>query len=137
MGGAFAAAAGLATALSTGPCKMVLVVRADLGMGKGKMCAQCAHAAVSAVRAAAAGSRVQRAHLAAWDATGQTKVALRVGSGAELDALFASARRAGLVAVVVRDAGRTQVEPGTATVLAVGPAAEGAVDAVTGSLKLL
>ena len=27
--------------------KMVLVVRTDIGMGKGKACAQCAHAAVS------------------------------------------------------------------------------------------
>ena len=137
MGGALALASGLAAALSSGPCKMVLIVRADLGMGKGKMCAQCAHAAVAAVRAAAAGSKAQRGHLAAWDATGQTKIALRAGSGAELDALYASARRAGLVAVVVRDAGHTQVAPGTATVLAIGPAADGAVDAISGALKLL
>ena len=31
----------------SGDTKMVLVVRNDLKMGKGKACAQCAHAAVS------------------------------------------------------------------------------------------
>ena len=36
------------------PCKMVLVVRQDLGMGKGKIAAQCCHAAVDCVQIAAA-----------------------------------------------------------------------------------
>ena len=35
-----------------GPTKMVLVVRQDLKMGKGKACAQCAHAAVAAYKKA-------------------------------------------------------------------------------------
>ena len=37
---------------------------------------------------------------------------------------------------IVRDAGRTQLEPGTVTALAVGPAEDDAVDAVTGDLSL-
>ena len=138
MGGLFATARGLATAAYTGPCKMALVVRTDLAMGKGKMCAQCAHAALAAYRAAAAGTPAQRSYLAAWEATGETKVALRAGSEDELLRLQRAARTgaARLVAVVIRDAGHTQVAPGSATVLAIhGPVA--AVDAVTGGLKLL
>lgn len=43
----------------------------------------------------------------------------------------------GLPCCVIRDAGRTQVEPGSLTVLAVGPALASEVDSVTGGLKLL
>ena len=39
--------------------------------------------------------------------------------------------------VLVHDAGRTQVKPGTATVLCVGPHKVDIVDKVTGHLKLL
>ena len=106
-------------------------------MTKGKSCAQCAHAALGAYKAAVRGSASQRTALAAWEVTGQTKIVLRAGSEAELRDLAARARSAGLVAVIVHDAGHTQVAAGSATVLAVGPDAEVAVNAVTGHLKLL
>jgi hypothetical protein len=47
-GAAFAAAEGVAARLRVGPCKLAIVVRADCGMSKGKMCAQAAHGAVEA-----------------------------------------------------------------------------------------
>lgn len=53
---------------------MVLVVRADLKMGKGKVAAQCAHAAVANYQAA----RKHPKLLAAWEESGQKKVAVKV-----------------------------------------------------------
>lgn len=47
------------------------------------------------------------------------------------------AEKRGLPVATVIDAGRTQVKPGSLTVLAVGPARVVDVDCVTGSLKLL
>lgn len=47
------------------------------------------------------------------------------------------AERAGLPVFMVADAGRTQVAPGSKTVLAVGPAPRSALDAITGDLRLL
>jgi PTH2 family peptidyl-tRNA hydrolase len=44
---------------------------------------------------------------------------------------------AGLPVELIRDAGRTQVEPGTVTCCAVGPADSARIDAVTGELSLL
>ena len=45
--------------------------------------------------------------------------------------------QAGLVNYQVMDAGRTQVAPGSKTVLAIGPAPVKAIDEITGHLKLL
>jgi PTH2 family peptidyl-tRNA hydrolase len=47
------------------------------------------------------------------------------------------ARSLGITAEVIQDAGRTQIEAGSMTVLGVGPAPRSLVDQVTGGLKLL
>ena len=75
--------------------------------------------------------------VAAWRRTGCKKITLKVSSEAELKKLHSQAKRLKLPCSLVRDAGQTQVEAGTITALAIGPAAEGEIDKVTGSLKLL
>jgi PTH2 family peptidyl-tRNA hydrolase len=114
------------------PMKLALVVRTDLGMGRGKIAAQVAHAAVAAVLRDPAGPA-----LTAWLREGQPKVVLRVGSETELRTVSAAARAAGIATVLISDAGRTQVAPGTVTCCAVGPGPTDRVDAVTGDLALL
>ena len=105
-------------------------------MGLGKVGAQCAHAALAAAGSVAGAEPTRR--VAAWRASGGTTVVLRGDAGeAGLLALGAAARARGLTAALVRDAGRTQVAAGTATVLAIGPGAADAIDAVTGHLRLL
>ena len=111
--------------------KLALVVRTDLGMGRGKIAAQVAHAAVTAVLAS------RDADLAAWLSQGQPKVVLKVTAGEQLQDLARQARADGLVAEVIHDAGRTQVAPGTATCCAIGPADSERVDRVTAGLPLL
>jgi len=123
----------LATRATEGPAKMVLVVRTDLGMQKGKIAAQCAHAAVMCYKKALA---EQPKVLSCWETLGQTKVCLKVGSEEELLHLAGLAREAGLVNAVVRDAGRTQVEAGSFTVLGIGPAPISQVEVITGHLRL-
>ena len=112
--------------------KLTLIVRADLGMGRGKIAAQAAHAAVAAALASA-GSRDFRA----WLRDGQPKVVLKVTSEEELLALADRARAAGLPVQVIHDAGRTQVAEGTPTCCAIGPAAAGKIDEITSELSLL
>jgi PTH2 family peptidyl-tRNA hydrolase len=114
------------------PMKLVLVVRADLGMGRGKIAAQVAHAAVAATLAGLGGE-----DLAAWLRDGQPKVVLRVPGLAELDEIVARAEAARLPVEIIRDAGRTQLEPGTTTCCAVGPAEASRIDDVTAELSLL
>ncbi|KAA0146154.1 hypothetical protein FNF29_08215 [Cafeteria roenbergensis] len=120
--------------LGAGPQKMVLVVRADLKMGKGKAAAQCSHAAVSAVERA---RKANAQGLARWLLDGQAKVVVRCDDEHALLGLVQAARTAGLVTSTVRDAGRTQLDPGTRTVAAVGPGPSVEIDRITGGLKLL
>ena len=75
--------------------------------------------------------------LRAWQDNGEKIVVLRGEGAAHLEALRDQAERRRLLACTTRDAGRTQVEPGSLTVLAVGPGLEEAIDDVTGHLKLL
>ena len=112
---------------------MVLVVRNDLKMGKGKAAAQCCHATLSAYKQA---RRKNPDMLRVWECSGQQKVTVKVETEEELLTLLAKARSLGLVAAVIADAGRTQIAAGSRTVLAVGPGPEELVDQVTGGLKL-
>lgn len=114
--------------------KMTFVIRTDLGMGKGKVAAQCAHAAVSAYKTAL--NQTPEA-VKTWELLGQTKVTVKADGGEDsLLSLQEKAKRLGLVAVVIRDAGRTQIEAGSATVLGIGPGPVDEVDQITGHLKL-
>ncbi|OAK93726.1 peptidyl-tRNA hydrolase [Phaeosphaeriaceae sp. SRC1lsM3a] len=117
-------------------CKMVLVVRTDLGMTKGKIGAQCGHATLACYKhflRTAPNSPVLRR----WESLGQAKVALQVKSEEELEMLQAQALSLGLAAHIIHDAGRTQIASGSATVLGIGPAPKSVIDQVTGHLKLL
>jgi PTH2 family peptidyl-tRNA hydrolase len=110
--------------------KQAIVARADLGMGEGKLAAQVAHASLMAYEDA--DGRSQRA----WKGSGQKKVVLKATSESELFELAEKADAERLPNAVVRDAGHTQLDPGTVTALAVGPADDDRVDAVTGELSL-
>jgi peptidyl-tRNA hydrolase, PTH2 family len=112
--------------------KLTLIVRADLGMGRGKIAAQASHAAVAATLAS-----LGTAGFRAWLRDGQPKVVLRVDGEEQLGEIAERAGAAGLPVQVIHDAGRTQVAEGTPTCCAIGPAADDRIDAVTGELSLL
>ncbi|CAG2118163.1 unnamed protein product [Medioppia subpectinata] len=113
-------------------CKLVIVVRSDLKMGKGKACAQSSHAAVMAYEQI----RNKKPILNLWRASGQRKVVVKVDTEEELLEVEREARKAGLVTSLIRDAGHTQVSPGSRTCVGVGPGPTQLVDKVTGHLKL-
>jgi PTH2 family peptidyl-tRNA hydrolase len=133
-------------------CKLVLVVRTDLGMTKGvflhhypapdltifkgKIAAQCSHATLACYKKSLRNDP-KSPILRRWESQGQAKVALQVKSEDELQVLQATAISLGLVAEVIADAGRTQIQAGSHTVLGIGPAPKSMIDKVTGTLKLL
>lgn len=116
-----------------GEFKMILVVRNDLKMGKGKVAAQCSHAAVSAYK------QVQRRNpelLRQWEYCGQPKVVVKAPDEDTLIDLLGRAKDVGLPVSLIQDAGRTQIAPGSRTVLGIGPGLADLIDGVTGDLKL-
>ncbi len=114
--------------------KQVIVVRTDLGMSRGKIAAQAAHASLTAALEA---MRSKRQWFDRWLEEGQKKVVLQVGSEEELLSVYRRAAEAGLPAALVADRGLTELKPGTKTAVAVGPAPASEIDKITGSLKLL
>src|SRR4030067_3853551 len=94
--------------------KLVVAVRADLDLSRGKLAVQVAHASVMA--ALDAKSR-RRRWFAAWSAEGQKKVVVRASGIPELHGLRARARALGLPTALVADAGPTGPPPGPGTCL--------------------
>ena len=117
----------------SGQTKLILVVRTDLKMGKGKVAAQCAHAAVMAYEHL---GRTNAELLEEWRYNGQPKVVTKTDTEESLIQIAEHARSLGLPVSLVRDAGRTQIAPGSKTVLGVGPGDATLIDQVTGHLKL-
>ena len=111
--------------------KQVVLVRQDLKLGKGKTAAQVAHASLESYKKASQENREL------WEADGSKKVVLKVKNLAELLEVRRSARAAKLPNALIRDAGKTEVEPGTVTALAIGPADEHDIDSVAGHLHML
>lgn len=113
--------------------KMVLVVRKDLNMSVGKVASQCSHAAIAIYKRLLAGNPNL---LADWEREGQKKVVVYCNSEAELNELEKKAVSISVPCQTIRDAGRTEIAPGSKTILAVlGP--DYIVDQVTGGLHLL
>lgn len=136
--------------------KQVIVIRKDLNMRKGKMCAQAAHASMAVLTKNIYSEGTYRVApdptgngsdytlelngwLEEWLFSGPfTKVVVGCNSELELLSLELLANRAGIPNALIRDAGKTEFGGvPTYTALAVGPAPVGKIDEITGHLRLL
>lgn len=116
------------------PMKMVLVVRADLKLSKGKTGSQCAHAAVLCYHNT---MEAKPDLCSSWFMQGQPKIVLKVDTLSEIKELETKAKQDGVITAIVRDAGRTEIAAGTVTVLGLGPDTTDKIDSIVRHLKLL
>ena len=115
--------------------KMVIIVREDLNMSKGKIAAQVGHAVLGAYKESL---RRNPAIVNGWENySGQAKIVVACKSEKELIDLMKKADENKIVSYIVRDAGRTEVEPNTCTCCAIGPNTVSEIDKITGKLSLL
>ncbi|PWN19645.1 peptidyl-tRNA hydrolase II [Microstroma glucosiphilum] len=154
--GAAGAGAGAATAVQRGVVtapasaatsahRIVLLVRDDLKMDRGKIAVQCSHAALllytlpssSTASLTSPLSRDVARWRSAWQAEGHPALPLRIPDLHSMHALALEAQQRGVPTAIVRDAGRTQVQRGSETVLGIGPAEGRVMDEICGHLDPL
>jgi PTH2 family peptidyl-tRNA hydrolase len=141
--------------------KQVIVLRKDLGMRKGKMIAQGAHASMAVILNMLEWSDLGQEHgsdfkgvyecstsfdsanlsdlaVFSWLREKFAKISLYVNSEEELLELYEKAKAAKLPCSLIQDAGRTEFKGvPTYTAIAIGPCWPSEVDPITGHLKLL
>jgi peptidyl-tRNA hydrolase, PTH2 family len=113
--------------------KMLILVRTDLKMQKGKIGAQCGHAVLEAYKKAL-NKTPEIVH--EWETTGQEKVVLKIESKKELLEWFEKLKNL-FPTALIKDAGRTQIPAGEPTCIGIGPAREDELNKFTKELKLL
>ncbi len=135
--------------------KMMIVMRRDLKMRKGKIAAQAGHAAIEAILMAiykeGRGSDFtltpegmcliengkSPTPLSEWFAYGCAKICVYVDSEEELMAVAEKAEEKGILAAVITDAGMTEFHGvPTKTCLALEPLPAEVADEITGGLPL-
>lgn len=121
--------------LSGSGYKMVFVANSSLRMGIGKLAAQVGHATLALYQFV--DSQHYRKHeIEQWENFGAKKVVLKGTDTQHLLDLKQKAMEFQIANTLIHDAGKTQIDPGSLTILALfGKNKE--VDAVTGKLKLL
>ncbi|MEK6983975.1 MAG: peptidyl-tRNA hydrolase Pth2 [Nanoarchaeota archaeon] len=111
--------------------KQVILLRQDLKLPVGKASSQVAHASVDATL------KSDKKIVDLWKKEGAKKVVLKVKDEKELLKYRVMAENYGLKNALIRDAGRTVLEPGTVTSLGIGPDLEEKIDKVSGKLRMV
>ena len=116
--------------------KMTVCVRKDLSMSVGKIASQVAHACLQL--ATNLENDLSRKKLVQeWQEISNEKiVVLECNSLESMLALKTKASELGVHFAQIADAGKTEVDPGTVTCMAIGPNYEHIIDKITGHLKL-
>jgi PTH2 family peptidyl-tRNA hydrolase len=116
--------------------KMVIVVRTDVKMSKGKTAVQVAHAAVECVLKCLENTSCRDlVHI--WREQGQKKIVVKVKNLEELLNIKNIAEELDVNIALIADAGLTELPSGTITALGLGPAPSHILDSITGHLPLL
>jgi len=110
--------------------KQAILIRKDIDISEGKKIVQGSHASLGAYQHA------DQETFEAWNSQGQKKIVLKV-SKQELKDKMKKAQETNVPCFQVKDAGHTEVEPGTLTALGLGPAKESKLDKITSDLPLL
>jgi PTH2 family peptidyl-tRNA hydrolase len=114
--------------------KMVIVTREDLKLSEGKLAAQVAHAAVEC---ALLTKKNNLKWFKRWMNEGAKKAILKTNNLDDFYSLKDLADSLKISNSIISDAGHTEIEVGTKTVIGIGPGPNNLIDKITGHLSLL
>ncbi|MCL5440342.1 MAG: peptidyl-tRNA hydrolase Pth2 [Candidatus Marsarchaeota archaeon] len=114
--------------------KQVIIIRADVKMGRGKIAAQASHASLMSYFAV---EKIDSDVASKWLEEGEKKIILKIEGEREMVDLYKRLKSEKIPCVMVIDAGLTEVPPGTKTAIGIGPWYEDKVNKFTAVLKLL
>ena len=118
--------------------KMVFLVRQDLKMKAGKIATQVAHAAIGLYDDIIFGNDIYKKEaLDFWVNYGQKKIVLKVPNLDTMINAHKQCKKENISTCLITDAGLTQVEPLTKTVLGIGPDKSEIINKITGAFKLM
>ena len=117
---------------------MYLLVRTDLRMSKGKMCAQAGHATHLVIRAVELSpDEESKNYLKTWEEHSYPKIALNIPDEDTLMSVCKSLSEQGVIFTPVVDEGRTEITPNTVTAVGVQPLPRSLTKEILGHLRLL
>lgn len=96
--------------------KMVFFVRRDLKMGKGKIGSQCGHASIGLYKKLLKNKNNLLDH---WEQSGSKKIVLKVDNEKHFGDILVYCEKHNILNHTVIDAGRTQIEANSQTVLVI------------------
>jgi len=96
--------------------KMVFFVRRDLKMGKGKIGSQCGHASIALYKKLLKNKNNLLDH---WEKSGSKKIVLKVDNENAFGDILVYCEKHNILNHTVVDAGRTQIEANSKTVLVI------------------
>lgn len=113
--------------------KQVILIRKDLSLSKGKLAAQACHASLETYRES---ERRYPKKTKKWIGEGGKKVILWVEDEEELLRMKRETPNT-YPKKLIKDAGKTELKPGTKTALGIGPWKEKELNEYTGHLKMV
>jgi len=108
-----------------------LLVRDDIKMSKGKTAAQCCHAVQDLI------IQCPKHILKQYTKNHNTKICLKIHDLEEMEEIINDCTKEGFLYCQVIDAGLTELQPNTATVLGIGPISKNKINPIVNQLKLL
>ncbi len=110
--------------------KQMIFIRTDLGMNKGKIAAQAAHASLASFL------KNEDEINSEWISQGMKKIVLKI-TEKDVKAILTECKKNKFICAVIHDAGKTQVEAGSLTAIGVGPEEEKKLEKAFSTYKLL